>query len=998
MNLGPRLSALLLSLFLAAAAFAQTTASLSGVVTTEGSPLPGVTVTVSSPSMQGTRTAVTGEAGGYSFAALPPGSYKVHFELSGMAPLEKRVQLSLSQPGKVDADLRVSAVSEAITVTAAAPTVLESPQIAATLTSEQIDELPVQRTFESAALLAPGVNSNTLSANQFQISGSPGYDNLVMVNGVAVTESVRSQFLNLFIEDAIQETTVLTGAISAEYGRFTGGVVNTLTKQGGNEFSGSIRDSLTNADWTAKTPFRDSQGRPQADPIDQINHVYEGTFGGYALRDRLWFFAAGRTAETSAQAQTQAVSSSSNPLRNLNPVFYTTGAEETRYEVKLTGAITPKHNLVGSYINVDRHETNNRFTAAIYDLASLNDRDRPDSLTAAHYNGVITNNLLLEGSWSHRTMEFQNSGSKYTDLQRGTLLLDRSNDSARFASPTFCGVCDTESRNNDSLLLKANYFLSTRALGNHNFVIGGEDFTEHRYANNHQSGSDYRIFVSNVWFDPQGNIYPNFENVTARPTFIRWTPIFTGANESDLNVRSFFINDRWELTQRWSFNVGVRYDKNDAVDGTGNKASDDQAISPRLTVMMDPFANGRHRLSVAYNNYTSRVVEGIASANSSAGEPASIDFGYTGPPINPQNNPFQVPLYTAIQQVFDWFFAQCNSTGQCGPNNNALLFPGGSRGVPGYSSVIEDTLKSPSVDEYSLGYAMQLSPTAYAKVDYIHREWKDFYATELTQTTPKTNNPLNIPVDLGVVHNSDQIERKYRAVQFQAGWRPRGFNLGMNYTWAKLRGNDEGETSGSGPVTNTPLAVYYPEYQGYENRLPVGPLAGDQRHRARLWAGYDVPMPEPWGALNISLLQRYDSGIAWSESFAINSRTFPGAPAVASTAYKSVPATATYYLCRGCNRTDAETSTDLAFNYSHQLFTGEVFLQADVLNVFNEDAISNPGSLRQTITRTSTAFNPFTETPAEGTHYTKAADFGRPTSINAYQTPRTYRFSLGYRF
>ncbi len=275
MKHGPRWILVALFLLAATIASAQTTTTLTGVVTSDGAVMPGVSVTVSSPQMQGTRNTISGEAGGYSFAALPPGQYEIRFELSGMAPLVKRATLSLSQPAKVDADLRVSAVSEAITVTATAPTVLESPTIAATMTSEQVEELPIARTFEGAALLAPGVNGNTLSASQFQISGSPGYDNLVMVDGVAVTEAVRSQFLNLFIEDAIQETTVLTGAISAEYGRFTGGVVNSITKQGGNQYSGSIRDSITNPSWTGKTPFPN-----QPDPIDDTNHVYEGTLGG----------------------------------------------------------------------------------------------------------------------------------------------------------------------------------------------------------------------------------------------------------------------------------------------------------------------------------------------------------------------------------------------------------------------------------------------------------------------------------------------------------------------------------------------------------------------------------------------------------------------------------------------------------------------------------------------------------------------------------------------
>jgi hypothetical protein len=79
-----------------------------------------------------------------------------------------------------------------------------------------------------------------------------------------VNENLRGQPHDLFIEDAIQETTVLTGAISAEYGRFTGGVVTAVSKSGGNEFSGTFRDSLNQAPkWTALSPSADGAGAPR---------------------------------------------------------------------------------------------------------------------------------------------------------------------------------------------------------------------------------------------------------------------------------------------------------------------------------------------------------------------------------------------------------------------------------------------------------------------------------------------------------------------------------------------------------------------------------------------------------------------------------------------------------------------------------------------------------------------------------------------------------------
>ena len=222
---------------LASVALAQTTASVTGTVIHQGGPLPGVTVTATSPSLQGSRTAVTGENGNYFLGGLPPGDYTLAFEMQGMQPVSERTRVSLAQTSRVDTNLRLSAMEEAITVTASAPAVLETSTVGTNITTQMLDRLPTGRTINAAVLMAPGVSSQGIAGPS--ISGAPSYDNVYLVNGVVVNENLRGQPHDLFIEDAIQETTVLTGGISAEYGRFTGGVINTITKSGGNEFSGS---------------------------------------------------------------------------------------------------------------------------------------------------------------------------------------------------------------------------------------------------------------------------------------------------------------------------------------------------------------------------------------------------------------------------------------------------------------------------------------------------------------------------------------------------------------------------------------------------------------------------------------------------------------------------------------------------------------------------------------------------------------------------------------
>ena len=185
-------------------AFAQgTTATLSGTVTHQGAGLPGVTVTISSPNLQGTRTTVTNEAGGYTFPSIPPGQYTVNIEMEGMAPVTKEVRVSLAATARADAELALTAVTDAITVTASAPAVLETQEVQANLTSEVVEELPIGRTLQATTLFTPGVTVNN-NTGGIQISGAYSYDNLFLINGAVTNENLRGQTHNLFIEDAIQ--------------------------------------------------------------------------------------------------------------------------------------------------------------------------------------------------------------------------------------------------------------------------------------------------------------------------------------------------------------------------------------------------------------------------------------------------------------------------------------------------------------------------------------------------------------------------------------------------------------------------------------------------------------------------------------------------------------------------------------------------------------------------------------------------------------------------
>src|SRR5437763_603781 len=344
----------------------QQTATLQGTVTdASGAPLPGVTVSAKSPALiGGERTTVTTSAGDYVLRGLTPGDYTITYSLEGMAPTVVKRTLPLGLTTVSDAKMRVAAVTEAITVTATSPTVLETTTVGANIRNETVNQLPIGRAPTDIAALSPGVTGDrggratTPVAGQLSINGGMAYDNNFMINGVNFQDNIFGNTNNLFVEDAIQETQVLTSGISSEYGHFTGGVLNVITKSGGNDFTASVRDNLTKPSWLSLTPYeqgfrgkglpngKDANGNPiptQAVPaphIGSISNVYELTVGGPILRDRIWFFLAGRDEKSSTPANL--------PVTGYG---YNVNLVNKRPEGKLSGAITPSHNVQIDYLN-----------------------------------------------------------------------------------------------------------------------------------------------------------------------------------------------------------------------------------------------------------------------------------------------------------------------------------------------------------------------------------------------------------------------------------------------------------------------------------------------------------------------------------------------------------------------------------------------------------------------------------------------------------------------
>ncbi len=1001
--------ALITLLTIAAAVGAQTTTgTISGrVLDAQGLALPGATVTAKSPNLQGSREAVTSENGDYILTGLPSGPYTITVTLSGFQTHTRNVVLAPTQVLPLEVTLGPAQVTEEVTVVGTADTLQKTAQIATNFSQDLIATLPTSRDLNSILLMAPGVHP-TGPAGAFSFGGSVTYENLFLLNGVSINENIRGQAFDTAIEDAIQETTVANGGVSAEFGRFSGGVVNIITKSGGNLFSGSFRESLNNDMWRTLTPFETSRLATTPEPrIDNVVPTYEYTVGGPVMRDRLWFFTSGRMRDES-QGRTLAGTA----------VPYEFREEQRRYEVKGTYSPSAKHRFQVNYNQHDRAQLNYSFNQNLtMDQRSLGTRKLPERLYAATYSGTLTSKLFVEALVSKRTLKFIGSGAKSTDLIDGTLLIDNSRlGGARWWSDTFCGVCTPEGRDSDDIFAKGSYFMSTPGFGSHNLVFGYDTFNDIRTANNHQSGSDYRILSAGAILTGNGagenDIFPIF--LGDGTTTIQWNPILEESEGSSFRTHSGFFNDTWRIGARLTANLGLRFDKNHGTDQSGNLVAKDSAWSPRLGVIWDPTGTGAWSVTASVAKYVAAISNPVADSSAAGGNPQTRQFIYRGSSINGPGTTTPVPTAQAIRSVFDWFFDNG------GPN----LPLNGAPTIPGVTPQIADGLTSPSAWEYASGVSRAWGARATLRADLLVRHYVDFYMRQTDLTTGQVQDPTGRAFDLSLITNAPDglLSRDYTGGTFTGTYRFGAvLDVGANYTLSRAWGDFDAENVASGPV---PFDYRYPEYKQESWNFPEGDLAVDQRHRARLWINYNPGFAH---GLTLSILQAVESGVPYG---AVNTNGVDPRPYVTNpnNAYLTPPAsttTAYFFGPRDEFHTEGQIRTDFAANYVYHVPRAgrmQLFGQLQVLNVFNQfqlcacgstvfgtGSAANAGGVNlqridtTVLTPGTTAsryatFNPFTTTPVRGVNWDYGPSFGTAVSRFGYTTPRTIRMSFGVRF
>jgi len=956
--------ALVAGFALATGGFAQgtQTATLTGTVTSnDGEPLPGVTITATSPALQGERAAVSGVNGDYILKNLPPGNYTVRFSLEGMQTVERTANLPLGGTVRSDAALEVSAAEETIVVTGEAPSALETTTVGANFTADQVDDLPLPfRNIQSVAELAGGLTDNGTVGGQVTIGGAFAYDNVFLVNGVDINDRYFGTANDLLvIEEAIEETQVLVNGVSAEYGRFSGGVINAITKSGGNQFSGSFRIDFSRPEWRDETPFEEERGLTREGDLSKI---YSATVGGPILKDRLWFFLAGRDV-TQDQAFTLAGTSFAG----------TNTQEQQRLEGKLTANIASNHTVQASLNDASTDNSVERQVSPLEDDALSRNSTRENDAMVLSYNGVFTNSLFGEVRYSEKHFGFRNLGNSLTAPE----------DSVFYASGIFPGVqtgtynapyfdaTDPEDRDNEQWYGALSYFLSTGKMGSHDLKAGVEVFTDIGVGGNSQTSTGYVViadYLTNDAGDPlldgQGNLVPRWDPYYVFLAY--WVPVRGARNE--IETTSFFVNDRWNLNANWTFNIGVRYEDVKSKSESGIPEIGSDSIVPRLGVSYDVQGDGKYKVDVTYAEYAGKAVANQFGSASPAGNPALAYGIYLGPAGTGTDF---APGFD-LDNYFFFYFSNPISTKDVDPN-----------------------LKTPRTREFTVSGGMELPKGGFLKLTYANRDTADFFESFVDQqsrlTPVQVGNLVGDLTEVQRITNSDAPQREYESIQLQGQYRiTDNWALGGSWTYELTNdGNFEGE-AGQSPAIDSTFGDY-PEIFSAERNYPTGRLDNFQEHKVRLWSNYTLDLGRA-GAVDVGGIFRYDSPLTFSYTrprWPLSSVQLARDPG-----YISTPQSQTLFFGeRGAGEYESIWSLDLALSYAVPVWrTLEPYVKVTMTNVTNEDGLVTFNN----------QINPVADGPLDShglpTTFTKGPNFGKANSSASYQIPREYYISAGIRF
>ncbi len=662
---GVKLSLRVLALALCAVAFpalatsaaaqgGTATATLNGRITDDtGGVLPGVTVTLTQLATNQSRVVVTNEEGRYTFPGLQPGRYSFTAELAGFATSTRpELTFNVGAVATIDQVMRVSQLSETITVTGESPIVEPGrTDLSTVISRQQIESLPTNsRNYLDFTLLTPATVENVSTTSQgvgLNVGGSRAKEGSLLVDGFWNTDESFTFPRLKYSQDAIAEFQVVSMGGTAEFGRAIGGIVNAVTKSGTNSFDGSgygfFRDTALNA----QDPLARQRGAPKAEFSRQL---YGGSVGGPLVANRTFFFAAAERLEQDVP-QDNNITAESGRLLGLpaEDVGNVTGTLRDTFGMgKLNHQFTPNNSVQFSYVLT---KSINMST-----FAAFATRSRRSQLTSFDdaYQGQWTG-IAHNGQWLH-------------ELRASYFPREYALDSPDVGGPPLTSEGGLRSANAPSVNITrvANFgsgrlqlemftkpwhivYASTISKSNHSIKFGVDgmfvDFAYLRYAG--PAASTYN-FASLEAFQ-QGR-YTTYTATFGEPRIDRYH-----------TYASAYLQDSWTPNNRLTINAGLRYDLEwlSKFRGVEFGKQDRNNIGPRLALSYDLTGAGKTIAKVSSGLYYDRIFQNpitptfFEHRDVGLQVGATWNFGQPGAPVYPttfNQLPATAPL--GVRNVF----------------------------------------------------------------------------------------------------------------------------------------------------------------------------------------------------------------------------------------------------------------------------------------------------------------------------------------------------------
>jgi hypothetical protein len=893
----------LLAMSAAATAFGQMipTGQLMGTVTSDDkAPLPGVGVTISSPSlMLPELSTVTNEQGLYRFFSLPSGTYKVTFALQGFrSVIREGIIVRASRTVNVDVVLEPGTVQESITVTGQSPTVdLKQTQTGSTFTKELIASLPLQRDLISIYNSAPGMFSRTSH-------GSDARSNNFIVDGVKMQDPVTGDPYQTVPWNAIDEVEVETTGQKAEYGAVKGALVNVVTKAGGNDFTGSVnfyyRDKNLQSDNTQGTPF---EGQ-----FVGFRYQYLPGFslGGPIKKDKVWFFTSLDVDKNSSYVQGfPAPATYGGPQPENAPV----GQDTIAPFGKVTWQLDQKDKIVASgYWRGYKwdHRGASRWTVLDANVRE----DSAVTIATVQWTRTVSKDLLfnLKGSWYSLHQYLLANDDLAPLVDEATDNVNRGG-----AGSDWWYTRRRAQLNSDVTLYKDGL------AGSHEFKAGVDaefafDGTETQYYQDpHFDGvfeDGFKAVDIYLW-----DGVPN------------WAWVGTEfAQKNNLVQLGGFLQDTWSPMKRMTLNLGLRLDyaqgnyppqKNkysgEWVNEETIHAMSFTMLSPRLGLTFALTGDGKTVFRASYGRYYA---------------PLLMIYYYF-------NNPNQRSSFWA-QLNEDW---SVNYT-------TPVYSPG--------TTVVDPAISSPYADEINFGFEREIfedfsaSATFLAKweqnliddVDRAHLDWSHYLATgelvwtgydPVVGTDPFTGDPITFYEmndsfgDYGFVfQNVPGTARKYTGFEFKLTKRiSHRWGMQSSYVWSHGVGilNTSRDQS-------TGFSGFYDDPNSMINAY--GRLDYQREHLIKVQGTYQGP----WG-VSVSGFYQFGTGVPYT-------RVLRSYEAGLGSLYQG--GVSIFAERRGSHELPDQHLLDVRIEKAFNLGRGQIAAQIDIYNVFNNNRATSVGA------------------------------------------------------